>query len=141
MPTGHEPLPVVCALILDDAGRVLVARRPAHKHLSGLWEFPGGKIEAGEPPEAALVREIREELGCEVAPVRALARQRYDYGSVFVELIPFMARLMPTSPSPQPTEHDEIKWIYTNYLNSLDLAPADRLVAAELDQNGPKAEN
>ncbi len=58
---------VVAAALLDGAGRVLVAQRPAGKSLAGLWEFPGGKIEPGEAPAAALVRELAEELGIEVA--------------------------------------------------------------------------
>ena len=64
------PIPVVCALIERD-GLVLVAQRPAHKHLPLKWEFPGGKVEPGESPEAAIVRELREELGCEFALSRA----------------------------------------------------------------------
>ncbi len=138
MPASREPLPVVCALIMDETGRVLVARRPTHQHLGGFWEFPGGKVEPGEPTEAALVREIREELGCEVTPVRALARHRHDYGTVFIELIPYVAKLTPGSPPPKPTEHDEIKWLYVNDIKLEELAPADRLVAHELEPNGVK---
>jgi 8-oxo-dGTP diphosphatase len=63
--TQKPPLPVVAAVIERD-GLVLVAQRPPGKHLALKWEFPGGKIEAGETPAAALVREIREELGCTI---------------------------------------------------------------------------
>ncbi|MCT8000408.1 (deoxy)nucleoside triphosphate pyrophosphohydrolase [Sphingomonas sanguinis] len=60
--------PVVAAALIDGAGRVLLQQRPADKSLGGLWEFPGGKIEAGESPEAALVRELHEELAISVEP-------------------------------------------------------------------------
>ena len=61
-------LPVVAVALIDVEGRVLIAQRPAGKEHAGLWEFPGGKVEPGESPEAALVRELREELGVTVAP-------------------------------------------------------------------------
>ena len=59
---------VVAAALRDDEGRILIQRRPAHKNHGGLWEFPGGKLEPGETPEAALVREIAEELGAQITP-------------------------------------------------------------------------
>jgi 8-oxo-dGTP diphosphatase len=66
--TGAEgPLTVVCVALIDTDGRVLLAQRPEGKPMAGLWEFPGGKIGAGETPEAALIRELREELGIDVA--------------------------------------------------------------------------
>ena len=128
----REPLPVVCALIEDAAGRVLVAQRPAHKHLGGQWEFPGGKVEPGETPEVALVREIREELGCEITVGRALLRCRHDYGAAAgcIELIPFVARLAPGSPPPVPAEHAALRWLPPAGLAGLPLAPADRPVTA-----------
>src|SRR5258706_7701980 len=86
---NRPAIPVVCAVIEDGAGRVLVAQRPAHKHLGLKWEFAGGKVEPGEAPEAAVVREIKEELGCEIAIIRPLARFTHDYGSVVIEMIPF----------------------------------------------------
>ena len=119
------PLPVVCAVIEDGSGRVLVAQRPAHKHLALKWEFPGGKVEPGESPEAALHRELREELGCEVAALRALPRSTHDYGSVVIEMIPFVCRLASDSAAPLAHEHVALRWVAKRELLSLDLAPAD----------------
>lgn len=126
-----EPIaiPVVCALIEDDAGRVLVAQRPAHKHLPFKWEFPGGKVEPGETPEAAIFREIREELGCDIIVTRALPRATYQY-AVLIEMIPFVARLAPGSPAPRALEHVAIRWLLPRELTSVDLAPADLPVTA-----------
>ncbi|MFQ3595931.1 MAG: NUDIX domain-containing protein, partial [Sphingomonadaceae bacterium] len=66
-PAGLPLLTVACAVLVDADGRVLVADRPAGKDMAGLWEFPGGKVEPHESPEAALVRELAEELGIETA--------------------------------------------------------------------------
>lgn len=126
------PLPVVCALIEDGAGRVLVAQRPAHKHLGLKWEFAGGKVEPGEAPEAALVREIREELGCTIVLRAPLPRYTHDYGTVVIEMIPFRCALGPGSPAPQAHEHVALRWVTPAELPALDLAPADRPLLAKL---------
>ncbi len=126
------PVPVVAAVIADDAGRVLLARRPAHKHLALKWEFPGGKIEAGETPEAALARELREELGIAVEIARALPRFTHDYGTVTIEMLPFLCRLAPASAPPHPHEHDALAWCSLDTLDGWDLAPADWPVVASL---------
>lgn len=125
MPSPSTAIPVVCAVVEDAAGRVLVAQRPAHKHLALKWEFPGGKVEPGEGPAAALQRELREELGCDVEITGALPRVVHDYGTVVIEMIPFICRLAPASPAPHPHEHVALRWHSPADLNSLDLAPAD----------------
>ncbi|AHF89961.1 NUDIX hydrolase [Opitutaceae bacterium TAV5] len=115
---------VVCALI-EREGRVFVAQRPPHKHLGGKWEFPGGKIEPGETPEAALVRECREELGCEVVPGERLPEAVHDYGTVVIRLIPFVARLAEPAIDPQSSEHAAVRWILPEEFASLDMPAAD----------------
>jgi 8-oxo-dGTP diphosphatase len=117
------PIPVVCALI-GRGGRVLVARRPAHKHLPFKWEFPGGKVEPGETAGAAIVREIREELGCEFVIDRALPRFTHAYAET-IEMIPFSGHLAPGSPEPHPHEHSAIEWVAPENLDHYDLAAAD----------------
>lgn len=118
------PLPVVCALI-ERSGRVLLARRAARGPLGLKWEFPGGKVDDGETPEAALLREIREELACQVAIVRALPRSVHAYDHGVIEMIPFVCRLAPDSPLPHPLEHAALAWVRPEDLVGYDLAAAD----------------
>jgi 8-oxo-dGTP diphosphatase len=124
------PVPVVCAVIERD-GCVLIAQRPPHKHLPRKWEFPGGKVEPGESAEAAIVREIREELGCEFVITRALPRFNHAY-AVTIEMIPFVGQLAPGSPEPQAHEHLGLRWVPPAGLSAMDLAPADLPVVAML---------
>jgi 8-oxo-dGTP diphosphatase len=122
---NRAAIPVVCAVIEDGGGRVLVAQRPAHKHLGLKWEFAGGKVEPGEAPDAALQREIKEELGCDIRIVQSLPRFTHDYGSVLIEMIPFVCALSSTSCAPHPHEHVAVRWVLRDELRVLDLAPAD----------------
>ena len=131
MPARPPVVPVVCAVIERD-GRVLLARRPAHKHLPLKWEFPGGKVDAGEEPAAAIVREIREELGCEIAITQALPRFTHDYGTVVIEMIPFVCVLAEGSAEPHPHEHVAVAWCEPVRLRDYDLAPADLPVVVAL---------
>src|SRR6187200_3235797 len=104
-----EPIVVVGAALLSD-GRLLAARRSAPPDLAGRWELPGGKVEPGETPERALVRELREELG---ADTQALERVPGEWplkpGYV---LVAWAARLLPGSAEPAPLQdHDELRWL------------------------------
>jgi mutator protein MutT len=128
MAANSKPIPVVCALI-ERAGAVLVAQRPAHKHLPFKWEFPGGKVEAGETAEAAIVREIREELGCDFVVTRALPRVTHAYAET-IEMIPFVGHLTADSPEPQAHEHLALQWLPAEAIAGLDLAAADHPVLA-----------
>lgn len=128
------PIPVVAAVIEDGRGAVLVAQRPPHKHLALKWEFPGGKVDAGESPEGALIRELREELGIDTEIVRPLPRFTHDYGSVVIAMIPFVCRLAPGSAAPHPHEHVALRWVPPAELGKLDLAAADLPVVAALLQ-------
>jgi 8-oxo-dGTP diphosphatase len=125
------PVPVVCAVI-ERADRVLIAQRPPGKLLPRKWEFPGGKVERGEDPAAAIRREISEELGCTIAITQALPPFLHDYTTVVIEMIPFRCTLVPGSPEPHPHEHMAIAWVTPTELKAYDLAAADWPVVAML---------
>lgn len=113
---------VVGAVVTND-GKILSARRSESMSLSGMWEFPGGKIEPGETPRAALVREMQEELLCTVEIGDQVASTRYEYDFGFVTLTTFYATLV--EGEPQLTEHAEIRWIDAVDLDNVEWAPAD----------------
>ncbi len=125
------PVPVVCAVIERD-GLVLIAQRPPHKLLPLKWEFPGGKVEPGEAPAAAIIRELQEELGCAITVARALPPFIHDYQTVVIEMIPFVCALTPDSSAAHPHEHTAIAWVQPAELQSYDLAAADWPVVAML---------
>ncbi|MGX6648356.1 (deoxy)nucleoside triphosphate pyrophosphohydrolase [Maricaulaceae bacterium MS644] len=130
--TDRLLLVAACAL-LDADGRVLIARRPEGKAHAGFWEFPGGKIEAGESPEQALIRELREELGIEpceqcLQPF-AFASQPIEDGRALLMPL-FVCRRWDGFVDPK--EGQEIEWVRPDKLSSYTLLPADRPLAAEL---------
>jgi 8-oxo-dGTP diphosphatase len=117
-------LVVACALV-DTDGRVLIAQRPEGKQLAGLWEFPGGKVEKGETPEACLIRELREELGIEtqeacLAPL-TFASHSYDDFHLLMPL--YVCRRF--SAIPQPKEAQALKWVRPLRLRDYPMPPAD----------------
>ncbi len=136
--SSARPIHVVCAILHDDAGRVLLAQRPVHKHLGLKWEFAGGKVEAGESAAGALAREIHEELGCEIDVGRALPAFLHDYGTVLIEMLPFVCTLKPGSAAPHPHEHIAVQWVGLDAIDSVDLAPADWPIVAMLRTQADK---
>jgi len=122
---------VVCAVIENERGEVLAARRPAHKALGGKWEFPGGKLHHGETPWQALQREIREELQVEIAIVAALTPVTHAYPGFQIRLIPFRARII--SGDPVAVEHTELRWVKPGEPGTLDWAEADIPVLLQLE--------
>ncbi len=103
----------------------MLAQRPPDKKLGGLWEFPGGKVERGESAEAALHRELLEELGCEVRITKPLPSFVHTYPWGGIELIPFVCELTADSPEPHPHEHTGLVWVERPQLAGYPLAPAD----------------
>lgn len=113
---------VVGAVIVRD-GEVLCAQRGPDGTLPGLWEFPGGKIESNETPREALVREINEELLCEVVVGDEVATTTYEYEFAIITLTTFYCDLI--AGDPQLTEHAEVRWLRPTDLHALPWAPAD----------------
>lgn len=120
----QAPLDVVCAVIRRSR-EVLIARRPEGKSLAGLWEFPGGKIEPGEPAATALHRELYEELGCRVAGLQPGPEVLHAYPWGRVRLFAFACSLDAGGPEPRALEHAALAWVLPEQLTEFDLAPAD----------------
>jgi len=127
--TGAEPLPVilVAAVALIDAdGRVLLAQRPEGKAMAGLWEFPGGKVQPHETPESALIRELKEELGIDVAEAclapLTFASHRYERFHLLMPL--YVCRRWDGIVSPR--EGQALKWVRAQRLGEYPMPPADK---------------
>ncbi len=126
-PRGGLPiLLVAAAALVDSDGRVLVAQREAGKHLAGFWEFPGGKVEAGEAPESALVRELHEELGIDTAEscLAPCGFASHDYDDFHLLLLLFACRKW--KGRPEGRQGQAVKWAHVPELFALDMPPADR---------------
>lgn len=119
---GLPHIQVSCAVIERD-GLVLACRRSAAMKMPLKWEFPGGKIEAGESPEECLVREVREEMGVTVLILKALSPVTHRYADFQVTLHPFVCRV--ESGEPVLTEHAELRWVNPEDLPDLDWCAAD----------------
>lgn len=125
-PLGSRPLLLVAAVALVDVdGRVLIAQRPAGKSMAGLWEFPGGKIDAGETPEEALVRELHEELGIETATscLAPIAFASHGYETFHLLMPVFACRKW--NGTPRPREGQVLKWVAPLELSHYPMPPAD----------------
>ncbi len=123
---------VVAVALIDVDGRVLIAQRPEGKQLAGLWEFPGGKVEPGERPEAALIRELREELGIEVmesclAPF-VFASHAYESFHLLMPL--YLCRRWEGTVVAR--EHSALAWVKPDRLADYPMPPADDPLVAWL---------
>ncbi|HCP01336.1 MAG: 8-oxo-dGTP diphosphatase MutT [Alphaproteobacteria bacterium] len=123
---------VSAAALVDEDGRVLLARRPKDKSMAGLWEFPGGKLQDGETPEAALIRELHEELGINthescLAPI-GFASHTYDEFHLLMPL--FVCRVWQGTATPR--EGQQLVWARPNALRDYPMPPADMPLVAQL---------
>jgi 8-oxo-dGTP diphosphatase len=129
---GKPTVLVAAVALVDIDGRVLIARRPEGKAMAGLWEFPGGKLQAGETPEAALVRELREELGIDtkgscLAPI-AFASHAYEDFHLIMPL--YVCRVWQGSVTAH--EGQELAWVRPARLADYPMPPADQPLVAML---------
>jgi 8-oxo-dGTP diphosphatase len=124
---------VVAVALIDGDGRVLVQQRPTGKPMAGLWEFPGGKIEPGETPEGALIRELGEELaiGVEAACLAPAAFASEALGEKHLLLLLYVCRKW--SGTPEPHHAAALKWIRPVELHRLEMPPADKPLIGLLD--------
>ena len=124
---------VVAALLVREGGEVLLTQRRADQDLPLLWEFPGGKIEPGEAPEAALARELREELGIEVVVGRIWDVLYHRYPRYDVYMLVYHVTLA-RGAAPQPVEVADVAWVAPPALSQYAILPADAPLVARLQQ-------
>ncbi|HEX3885344.1 MAG TPA: (deoxy)nucleoside triphosphate pyrophosphohydrolase [Stellaceae bacterium] len=128
-PTEADPHPtilVAAVALIDVDGRVLLAERPAGKHLAGTWEFPGGKVQPGETPEGALIRELREELGIDVdaACLAPFTFASHDYENFHLLMPLYVCRKWKGIVT--GCEGQRLKWVWPAQFGDYPMPPADK---------------
>lgn len=123
---------VAAVALVDPDGRVLLAERPAGKQLAGMWEFPGGKVDPGETPEAALIRELKEELGITVekACLAAFTFASHAYESFHLLMPLYVCRVW--EGTVQPLEGQRLAWVKVGEMDQYPMPPADKPLVAML---------
>ncbi|MDE0702177.1 MAG: 8-oxo-dGTP diphosphatase MutT [Rhodospirillaceae bacterium] len=123
---------VAAVALVDIDDRVLIAQRPAGKDMAGLWEFPGGKVEPGETPEAALIREVREELGIDTSAscLAPFSFASHAYADFHLLMPLYICRKWLGEPAPR--EHEAVKWVRPMRLADYPMPPADAPLVAML---------
>ena len=122
----HKNIKIVVSLaLINDADEILLSKRPKNKHLEGFWEFPGGKVETGEAPEIALIREIKEELDININNkcIAPLSFSEFDYKEFQLLLLLYVCRRW--EGEPKSMESDKIMWVKPNMLRKYKMPPAD----------------
>jgi 8-oxo-dGTP diphosphatase len=129
---GKPVILVVAVALIDVDGRVLLAQRPEGKSMAGLWEFPGGKVQAGEMPEAALIRELREELGIDVATncLAPFTFASHDYPEFHLLMPLYVCRVWQGTVT--PLEGQALTWVRAARLADYPMPPADKPLVAML---------
>jgi 8-oxo-dGTP diphosphatase len=133
-PSSRRLLLVAAAALFDSSGRVLITQRPAHKQLGGLWEFPGGKVELGEAPEQALVRELKEELDLTVEPdaLDPFAFASHAYPDFHLLMPLYVATKFGGVIKLDPNAAQAAKWVHPTELRAHDMPPADVVLVTRL---------
>jgi len=127
----------VAAALYDAVGRVLIAQRPAGKHMAGRWEFPGGKVACGESEAEALQRELAEELGVSVSAARPLLKITHEYADRCVELSMWIVERY--EGEPRGLDGQQLRWVAPERLMEEDVLEADRPFIEALQQLPPPA--
>jgi 8-oxo-dGTP diphosphatase len=123
-PARRAALMRVTAAVIESQGKILIARRKKEDRWGGLWEFPGGKMDRGEKPEACLRRELGEELGVEARVGELLCSSRIDHRDYSIELLVYAVTVI--SGKPLAREHDELRWVEPNELGRYEFPELDR---------------
>ena len=134
MSSDSSILLVVAAALIDSGGRVLLQQRASHRSMPGLWEFPGGKVERGETPEAALVRELDEELGVAVDPA---ALEPVAFASEALgdrHLLLLLYSTLTWEGEPQPLDASALRWATAAEMRELPMPPADMPLVDALER-------
>jgi len=133
-PSSRRLLLVAAAALIDSSGRVLITQRPAHKQLGGLWEFPGGKVELGEAPEQALVRELKEELDLTVEPdaLDPFAFASHAYPDFHLLMPLYVATKWQGVIKLDPNSAQAAKWVQPQELRAHEMPPADVVLVNRL---------
>ena len=124
--TDHKKLQLVVSIaLIDNDDQILISKRPEKKHLSGYWEFPGGKVEKNEIPKNAIIREVKEELNVNINNkcIAPLSFSEFDYGKFQLLLLLYVCRRW--EGEPMSMEKNKIKWVKANMLRQFKMPPAD----------------
>ena len=122
----HKNLKIVVSIaLINNENEILLSKRPEKKHLSGFWEFPGGKVEEGETPEKALVREVKEELNIDINNkcIAPLSFSEFDYNNFQLLLLLYICRRWDGVPISM--ENNKLEWVKPNMLRDYKMPPAD----------------
>lgn len=127
----QKPIHVAVGLLKQD-NQFLIAKRPMNKPYSGYWEFPGGKVELGESSEAALYRELQEELGIEIKQANLWFSHQHTYPDKTVLLDLWLVKVY--SGTPSALEHAEIRWADVESINNLDILAGNKPILQQLNK-------
>jgi 8-oxo-dGTP diphosphatase len=125
---------VVAAALTNQDGEILLQMRPEGRQMAGLWEFPGGKVDAGESPESALVRELNEELGIRVAPDKLIPMTFASEPLDNRNLLLLLYLCYEWQGEPEPLDSPEIRWLKPSDMHALPMPPADRPLVTALEK-------